>query len=89
MISNLRDSRYNFLVYLASQKACNILYKKILLFADYFQSNIVDKFLEYPAGGEQLLKWAWRMLETMVLEIYTKHSFFFSRNSQVWNRNKD
>jgi hypothetical protein len=63
--------------------------KIILLFAYYFQSNIVDMFLEYPAGGEQLLKWAWRMLETMVLEIYTKHSFFFSRNSQVWNRNKD
>jgi hypothetical protein len=40
-------------------------------------------FLEYPAGGEQLLKWAWRMLETMVIEIYTKHSFFFQKQPSL------
>lgn len=90
MISNLRDSRYNFLVYLASQKACNILYKKntliCRLFSEQYSRQVSGVSCRRRATFEVGLADAG---DYGSRDLHQAQFFFFSRNSQVWNRNKD
>jgi hypothetical protein len=46
----------------------------ILLFADYFQGNLLDSFLEHSAKrSAEPLKGVCRTLVTLAIEVFAKH----------------